>query len=387
MLFCSVSSQIRRHPLTLLTVLGLLTTDVLASSPAEGIRHALVSGQLDQASKLLLQEKQRQPLDTDMRFLEGVIQAQQGHTDKAIETFRKLIESNPQLVEAHNNLGVLYASKGKLEEARKVFETGMQAHASYAALHRNLADVQSQLVKQTYAKALQVDSKARVAVAQLSLLTNIQPRGTTTSTDALAALPGAALRPSPGPVPAAAPMASSAAAAAPVVTAASAPPVAPAALTARPATSAAAQSASGPADAPVAASPKAPKVPAEDRPQSDVSEAQTREIEAIRLAVLAWAKAWSRQDMDGYLKAYASHFIPPERLSRNKWEAERKQRILSKKSISVEVRQLKIKVQDKAATVQFQQIYSSDNFTGNSRKTLEMVKQGDRWLILRETVQ
>ncbi|MFM8864728.1 MAG: YybH family protein, partial [Limnohabitans sp.] len=102
--------------------------------------------------------------------------------------------------------------------------------------------------------------------------------------------------------------------------------------------------------------------------------------------VLAWAKAWSRKDMDDYLQAYAGSFVPPEGQSRSKWEAERKLRIVSKKSISVEVRQLKVTVEDKTATVQFQQIYSSDNFAGNSRKTLEMVRQGDRWLIARERV-
>ncbi len=101
---------------------------------------------------------------------------------------------------------------------------------------------------------------------------------------------------------------------------------------------------------------------------------------------MAWAKAWSRKDVDDYLQAYASSFVPPEGLSRSKWEAERKLRIVSKKSITVEVRQLKVTVEDKTATVQFQQIYNSDNFTGNSRKTLEMVRQGERWLIARERV-
>lgn len=90
--------------------------------------------------------------------------------------------------------------------------------------------------------------------------------------------------------------------------------------------------------------------------------------------------------MDHYLDAYAPNFSPPEQQPRSKWEADRRQRILSKKSISVELRQLKISASGKTGTVQFQQIYTSDNFTGNSRKTLEMVKQGGRWLIVRETV-
>ncbi len=379
MLCYSLSGPLGRHPLAWVMALGLASGHALGSSPAEGIRQALVSGQLEQAAKLVLQEKQRQPQDTEIRFLEGVIQAQQGQTDKAIETFRKLVESSPGLVEAHNNLGVLYAAKGRLEDARKALEAGMLANASYAALHRNLADVQSQLVKQTYAKALQVDSKSRSAVAQLSLLASMQSRASGPSVEALPPMAAAASRPQPTP---ATPVAS----VAPSASAASAAAVSPPAPTTRPAASAAAPLASTPTGQTVAETAQTTRPSAEVRPKPSASVADAAEAEAVRSAVLAWAKAWSRRDMNEYLQSYASNFVPAERLSRSQWEAERKQRILSKKSISVEIRQLKVKVEDKTATVQFQQVYSSDNFTGTSRKTLEMVKQGGRWLIVRETV-
>ena len=100
----------------------------------------------------------------------------------------------------------------------------------------------------------------------------------------------------------------------------------------------------------------------------------------------AWAKAWGQKDMARYFAAYTSSFAGPDRQSRAKWESDRQVRIVSKKSISVVVNHLKIEVNDNKATAQFQQIYESDNFKGNSRKTLEMVKNGERWLIARETV-
>lgn len=362
---------------------GLACGLALASSPAEGIRQALAAGQLEQAAKLVQQEKQRLPQDAELRFLEGVVQAQQGQTDKAIETFRKLVESHPGIVEAHNNLGVLYASKGRLEEARKALEAGMLTHGSYAALHRNLADVQSQLVKQTYAKALQVDSKARTAVAQLSLLGSMQaPRASSAASESLPAATVVASRQTASgtaPVTAAAPSAPVPAPVTPAVVASAAPAAPSPALPPRAVASA---TAAGLA----AESPKAPKAASESAPAPAAKPAPSADTEAIRAAVMAWAKAWSRKDVDDYLQAYASSFVPPEGQSRSKWEAERKLRIVSKKSISVEVRQLKVTVEDKTATVQFQQIYNSDNFTGNSRKTLEMVRQGERWLIARERV-
>ncbi len=369
---------------------GLACGLALASSPAEGIRQALAAGQLEQAAKLVQQEKQRLPQDAELRFLEGVVQAQQGQTDKAIETFRKLVESHPGIVEAHNNLGVLYASKGRLEEARKALEAGMLTHGSYAALHRNLADVQSQLVKQTYAKALQVDSKARTAVAQLSLLGSMQaPRASSAASESLPAATVVASRQTASgtaPVTAAAPSAPVPAPVTPAVVASAAPAAPPPALPPRAVASTPPLPASATAAGPAAESPKAPKAASESAPAPAAKPAPSADTEAIRAAVMAWAKAWSRKDVDDYLQAYASSFVPPEGQSRSKWEAERKLRIVSKKSISVEVRQFKVTVEDKTATVQFQQIYSSDNFTGNSRKTLEMVRQGERWLIARERV-
>lgn len=90
--------------------------------------------------------------------------------------------------------------------------------------------------------------------------------------------------------------------------------------------------------------------------------------------------------MNRYLAAYGSSFTPPEKMTRAKWESDRRLRILSKKTISVDIKNLKIEVSGSKATAQFQQVYESDNFKGNSHKTLELLKQGDRWLITRETV-
>lgn len=369
MLFTSLPHWRRHGCIGFFLALSVASGCAWSASPTDEIRQALQSGQLDQASKLLQLEKQNAPRDLEIRFLEGVVLAQQGQTDKAIDVFRKLVETNPEIVEVHNNLGVLYAAKGRLDEARKALEMGMHAHASYAVLHRNLGDVQSQLAKQTYAKALQVDSKSRSAVPQLSLLGSMAWSSSASSPRST----------SPAVVPSARP----------AQPASAAPLAAPSASTiSKPENAALASPALAP---PVQAAATAPPSVAvaptvKPTPENKSERTETADVQDVRNAVLAWAKAWSRKDMDHYLDAYASQFVPTERMSRNKWESERRLRILSKKNISVEVKQLKIAVDGKTATAQFQQIYASDNFTGNSRKTLDMVKQDNRWLILRETV-
>lgn len=99
-----------------------------------------------------------------------------------------------------------------------------------------------------------------------------------------------------------------------------------------------------------------------------------------------WAKAWSNKDLPRYYAAYANNFTPAKRASRAQWESDRRIRIVSKKSISVEVREMKISFKGETASARFQQLYTSDNLKGSSRKTLEMVRQGNRWLIVRESV-
>ena len=105
----------------------------------------------------------------------------------------------------------------------------------------------------------------------------------------------------------------------------------------------------------------------------------------VEAAVRAWANAWSTKDMNGYLAAYGKEFDPPGNQSRQAWEQERRSRIVGKSKISVQVSDLDVKVSGNKATARFKQAYSADALSVNSRKTLDMVRNGDRWTIVRES--
>jgi hypothetical protein len=89
--------------------------------------------------------------------------------------------------------------------------------------------------------------------------------------------------------------------------------------------------------------------------------------------------------MGGYLGAYGKEFDPPGNMSRSAWEAERRSRIVGKSHISVRVSDLHVSVTGNRATAKFKQAYSADKLNVSSRKTLELVKAGERWLIVRES--
>lgn len=89
--------------------------------------------------------------------------------------------------------------------------------------------------------------------------------------------------------------------------------------------------------------------------------------------------------MGAYLGAYAPSFDPPSGQSRSAWEADRKARIVPRSRIEVGINDLAVSVKGDRATARFRQVYNSDNLNVTSRKSLDLVKSGNRWLITRES--
>ncbi len=134
---------------------------------------------------------------------------------------------------------------------------------------------------------------------------------------------------------------------------------------AKPATVAAAR------PAPAAAAP-APAKPAA---------ANTPGVEA---AIANWAQAWSRQDVEAYLAAYAADFTATG-MTRANWEAQRRARISAPKRIEVQISDLKIEQQSDTATATFRQVYRSDRLSSTVTKTLKLAQQNGQWRIVGET--
>jgi len=167
------------------------------------------------------------------------------------------------------------------------------------------------------------------------------------------------------------------------------PPPAPASRVAA-STPAPAAAAPAPARAPIAAPPAQARAPVSAPAASTASAApaaQTaQQTKQVQQAVEAWARAWSQKNMPQYLGAYAPSFEPPDGLSRKAWEMERLNRIVSKSKISVNLSKMAIQVHGNTATVVFVQSYKADQLVVSGRKTLKMVKRGDRWMISHESV-
>jgi tetratricopeptide (TPR) repeat protein len=314
-------------------VLAILLAVVL------GVALPALADDLDDASKLLKAGQRDQALervnrvlaqkggDPKARFLKGIILTEQGNTKEAIEIFTKLTQDYPNLPEPYNNLAVIYAGQGQYDKARTALEQSIRTHPSYATAHENLGDVYAKLASQAYDKALQLDKSNAGAQNKLSLARELV--GGPAST--VAAAPKEAAKPSVKAEPAKEP-------ARPAI----------AAVTEKPAAQA-----GNPAD--------------------------------ILKAVNAWAQAWSKKDVDGYLAAYAKDFKTPGGESRADWEKTRRARIEAPKSIAVDVEQANVTMAGSdQASVTFRQSYRSEKLKSSGRKTLLMTRADGRWLIREE---
>ena len=251
----------------------------------------------------------------------------------------------------------------------------IRTNPSYTTAHENLGDVYAKLASQAYGKALQLDASNTAVAPKLALIREL-------FNPALAK----GQRPSSTPAVTAPPQVVAAAATPP----AKAPPtlVPPAAVKPPPSLPAATASpAAAPAAATaVAAAPAATPTPPTSAPEPAAPSQSAQASKDAEAAVRAWARAWAAKDVKGYLGAYGKEFDPPGNASRSAWETERRQRIGGKSKITVKLDNLSVSVNGDKAIVKFRQDYKADALAVSSRKTLDLARSGDRWLIVRESV-
>lgn len=104
----------------------------------------------------------QRPKDPQVRFLKGMAQTRLGDTEAAYTTFTELVRDYPELPEPHNNLAVLHAGAGRLDQARAALETALQLNPDYTTAYQNLGDVYLRLASQAYRQSLRLSPTANV---------------------------------------------------------------------------------------------------------------------------------------------------------------------------------------------------------------------------------
>lgn len=328
------------------------------------IRSLMQASRMAEASREIDRQLQKPDPEPGLQLLHCVVQANQNQTDKAIACLNSLVKTHPDMLEAYNNLGVLHASLGQQEEAKRWLTLAMQRTPSLWTVHQNLQTLQADLSRKAYARALQAELPLKEAHLRLTMLTT-----TALGNPVKMAQASTPVIPQPSP-------------ASPQTT----KPETVKPLPPRPETVTASKT-------------QAPKPEAEKTPKTEAVKTETAQSEPAKLnlvdeaarqqmqaAVESWAQAWSAQNTAAYFAAYAPDFTPLKSMPRANWEAERTSRIVGRRFIKVTVSNFSFEKKGGKTAVAFNQVYESDSIQSKQRKRLDLLQIDGRWKIVRETV-
>ena len=119
-----------------------------------------------------------------------------------------------------------------------------------------------------------------------------------------------------------------------------------------------------------------------------VAAAEPAASEAAALAEVAralsqWSQAWASRNVDAYVSAYEADFHGALG-TRAAWQTQRRERILAKRQIEVELSDVKVSLQGSQAEVRFVQRYRGDEFRQTIKKRLRLARHDGGWLIREE---
>src|SRR6266581_1491111 len=259
---------------------------------------------------------------------------------QALERVNQYLSQRPKDAKGRFIKGLILVEQNKVAEAIEVFTALSRDYPELPEPYNNLAVLYA--AQGQYDKALQFDSSNSAAKNKLSLIRDL------ISSNRLPRSSNAPSETSTEPTP-------------------------PSAAKTAPVKSAETKLASGQARS------------GATKPAEKPARAQDGSGDEVLQTVLAWAGAWSKQNVETYLAFYAQDFKTPKGEARSEWEAVRRQRISSPKRIEVAVESPKVTLKDQNnAVVSFRQTYRSDNLNIRSSKTLVMVRSEGRWLIQQE---
>ena len=95
-----------------------------------------------------------------LRLLDGILRAQEGRVREAIEVFERLRRDRPEMAEPWNNLAVLYAAEGRIDEAREALLAALEREPSAAGL-ANLGELHAKLARGAWQRARELAAEER----------------------------------------------------------------------------------------------------------------------------------------------------------------------------------------------------------------------------------
>ena len=135
-------------------LLAVLTLAPLAHADEFGALRALLArGDAAAALPRLEKANTADPRDVQMRFLLGVALMDLQRDDDALAHFGRMAQDYPELPDPQNNIALLHARAGRLEQARQALETALRNDPTHRAARTNLGQVHLLLAVQAWEMA------------------------------------------------------------------------------------------------------------------------------------------------------------------------------------------------------------------------------------------
>lgn len=146
--------------------LSFLSAPVLAASEMEElaatlhpgdfsprVEQLLTNGHPAQALELADIGIKRNPRNAQLQFLRTVSLESLGRTEDAAKGLKSLIAAYPEIPEPYNNLAVIEAGFGNLEEAQGLLKKALVINPKFSLAQKNLGDVYLALALECYEAA------------------------------------------------------------------------------------------------------------------------------------------------------------------------------------------------------------------------------------------
>lgn len=138
--------------------------------PQDSAQAALRAGNPQRALDIVDTALKTFSTDAQLRFIRGMALNALNRLPAAEAEFAALTREFPELPEPYNNLAVVRAAQGKLDQALLALEDAIRAVPDYAVAHENLGDIHAQLAARSYRAAQRLDPASKTIAPKLKLV-------------------------------------------------------------------------------------------------------------------------------------------------------------------------------------------------------------------------
>ena len=160
----------------------------LANDPVADALSLVSQKRYGEAREALEPMLEQEPDSVNVQLLHGVLLAREGKIAEAVSIFESLRNDHPAMFEAQNNLAVLYARLGRLDDAREALVAALELRSD-AVVYANLGDVYMKLAERAYQRAHELRDKDLAALdGSEQAAADSEPAGTAGEPPAAAAV-------------------------------------------------------------------------------------------------------------------------------------------------------------------------------------------------------